>query len=371
MDYKIKEFLKSFKAESYVKDSGEEAASYDDTIDCSLGTNPFGCSSLFNEYKGDFLNKFSISGYPDFPYKQLKKELAYYWRDTCSIDESNINLGAGSMDILLNINRMFVERNTAILGNCPTFTSYTSDVKLNEGIYDHVLLDPDNNYRFNPDSLIEKINSKYALIYIDNPNNPTGQVISLSSIKEIVDLARANNVCVIIDEAYGDFMDGSNSAISLVNQYDNLMVARSFSKGFGLAGLRVGYLISGNPISHIYSNISPIFTINTAGQYAAIHAMRDKDFILESRRKISEVKQKIIESFKKIAVLETDSHVPIMTIMHPDKNADLYKIFKMHHVLTESGEDFTGLGKNFVRMRVPSEAERIIKIIEEIENMIY
>ena len=165
-------------------------------------------------------------------------------------------------------------------------------------------------------------------------------------------------------------MEDSNSAISLVKEYDNLMVARSFSKGFGLAGLRVGYLISSAPLSRIYSNISPIFTISTVGQYAAIQAMRDKDFIIESRRKISEVKQKIIESIKKITVLETDSHVPIMTIMHPDKNADLYKIFKMHHVLTESGEDFAGLGKNFVRMRVPSEADKIIGIIEEIENVI-
>lgn len=369
MEYKTKKVLKQFKAESYVKDSGDgDISSFSNVIDCSLGVNPFGCSALFNEFKGDFFNRFNINNYPDFPYIQLKRELASYWRNICSLDESNLKFGTGSIGVLLNINRMFIERNTMILGNCPTFTPYISDVKLNEGINDHVLLDPSSNYRFDFDRFAKKISNKYALIYIDNPNNPTGQVIPLSSIKIIVEMARFNDVCVIIDEAYGDFMDDNNSAISLVNQYDNLMVVRSFSKGFGLAGLRIGYLVTNKILSDIYSSIDTPFTISTAGQFAAICAMKDKDFILDSRKKINVVKEKIVKSFKKMIVLETDNQVPIMTVKHPDKDIDLYKKFKMHHVLTESGEDFTGLGKNFVRIRVPSEADKIIEIIEEIEK---
>jgi histidinol-phosphate aminotransferase len=364
LNYKTKKILKQFKAVRYVKDSGDDTSSFSDVIDCSLGVNPFGCSSLFDECKEDFFNRFNINNYPDLPYTELKKELAAYLKNICSLDESNIKFGTGSVGVLLNINRMFIERNTMVLGNCPTFTEYISDIKLNEGIYDYVLLDPDDNYKFNFDRFAKKINNKYALIYIDNPNNPTGQVIPLTLIKMIVEMARDNDVCVIIDEAYGDFMDDSNSAISLVNQYDNLMVVRSFSKAFGLAGLRVGYLVTNKAISDIYSSIDTPFTVNTAGQFAAICAMKDKEFILSSRKKIRKVKQIIVKSFKKMTVLETNNEVPIMVVKHPDKNVDLYKLFKMHHVLTEA----VGLGKNFIRMRVPSDVEGIIGIIEKIEK---
>lgn len=369
MNFKTKRILKQFKSEGYVKDAGDDdTGSLSDVIDCSLGVNPFGCSSLLNDYRDNFFSWFNVNNYPDFPYVQLKKELAAYWQNICKLDGSNIRFGTGSIGILLNINRMFIERNTMVLGNCPTFTSYISDIKLNEGIYNYVLFDPDKDFRFNFDRFVKEISNKYALIYIDNPNNPTGQVIPLSSIKMIVEMAEANDVCVVIDEAYGDFMDDNNSAISLVNQYENLMVARSFSKGFGLAGLRIGYLVTSKAISSIYSSIDTPFTISTAGQFAAICAMKDKDFIINSREKISEVKQRIVKAFKKMTVLETDNQVPIMTVQHPNKNINLYEKFKLHNVLTEAGEDFPGLGKNFVRMRVPSDPDKIIGIIEEIEK---
>ena len=81
------------------------------------------------------------------------------------------------------------------------------------------------------------------VIYLDNPNNPTGKIIPLEEIEEVVKKAAELDIAVIVDEVYGDFMSKENSSISLINQYDNLLIVRSFSKGFGLAGLRIGYVI--------------------------------------------------------------------------------------------------------------------------------
>lgn len=370
MNYKIKKNLENFIVESYVKESQEDLEMPQDLIDCSLGINPFGSSVYFDEFKADFANNFSINNYPDFPYISLKREIADYWKDFCSLEESNIRLGTGSIGILLSINRLFIGKDSAVLGSCPTFTPYVSDVRLNEGIFDHVPLKSEDNYRFDYEAFLEKISSNYTLIYIDNPNNPTGQVIPLPVLKAIVEKAREYDVVVVIDEAYGDFIDSSNSAMGLVNRYDNLIVVRSFSKGFGLAGLRIGYLAANKAICNLYSKVDVPFTINNAGQYAAICAMRDRAFIQDSRKKIGEIKSKILSSFKKMKVLETNSEVPIMTIRHPDNGMDLFQKFKTHHVLTEAGSDFTGLGANFVRMRIPKDRDRITGIIEEIEKKI-
>ena len=367
MKYKIKSYLENIKLESYVKDTEDDTLS-GDIIDCSLGVNPFGFPTILKDKNVNFFNMIDINNYPEFPYSNFKKEIIYYWKDHCNLEQANVKFGTGSIGILLNINRMFVEKDTMILGYCPTFTSYVSDVKLNQGKFDGVFLKPEDNYKFNSESLMLNINNDYSLIYIDNPNNPTGQVIPLGEIKEIIEKACDSNVCVIVDEAYGDFMDNSNSAVSLVNEFENLMVVRSFSKGFGLAGLRVGYLMTSNVLSNYYSKIDVPFTINTAGQFAAMQALKDKEFILKSRKSISEVKEVVKKTFKKMRVLHTDNEVPIMTIEHPDKEVNLYDLFKKHNVLTESGEDFTGLGRNFVRLRIPSKADRIVAIIEKIET---
>ena len=164
-------------------------------------------------------------------------------------------------------------------------TPYPSDVKLYEGIFDHVLLKDNDNFKFNVTKFLQRMNPEYTLIYIDNPNNPTGQIIAIEDIKQIVVSAQEYNICVVIDEAYGDFMDNSNSAINLVDDFDNLMVVRTFSKGFGLAGLRVGYMITSEYLSEIYSKVDVPFTINNIGYSAAIISMKDKDFISYSRKK--------------------------------------------------------------------------------------
>lgn len=360
MHFNVKENIKTFKPTSYVK---EDQCSYGNFIDCSLGVNPFGHSDKIK----NSIEYVNLSNYPNFPYTELKNEIIKYWN--CSnIGTNNIRFGGGSIDILRNINKAFINRNTKVLGSAPTFTSYPSDVLLNEGIFDYIPLSENINYKFNPEKFISKITNEYSLIYIDNPNNPTGQIIPLEEIKQIAETARENNVCLLIDEAYGDFMDEKNSAINLIGSFDNIMVSRTFSKGFGLAGLRIGYLIAGDYLCETISKVDMPFTVNCLGNYAALKALKDKDFILNSRRNIVNIKKSLINSLKKIKVLETNMEVPIMTLAAPNTEIDLHKLFYMNGILTESGEDFHGLGKNFVRIRVPKDPTELINKIYIVEE---
>ncbi|MDD2574168.1 MAG: histidinol-phosphate transaminase [Bacillota bacterium] len=373
MEIRVRKHLLDFERESYVTDCEEEGLRVEEGtayLDCSLGINPFGYSKEINSARRQFLEYKDVNRYPDYPYNRLKKLLIEYWKEVAYLDVPNIKIGCGSIGIIANINKLFIDSGIKTLGYCPQFTDFMVEVKCCNGIYEYILLKPDNNYRFNSSELISAMTREHRLVYIDNPNNPTGQVIPVSEIKSIAEQARKMDVCVLVDEAYGDFMDEQNSAISLVNDYDNVLVARSFSKGFGLAAYRVGYLITGERIGKYYSKIDYPFAVSAPAEVIVCSVLKDKGFISSSRKSIYDIKKKIVESCSKISVLETDMSIPIMALSHPNKNIDLYSEFKKRGILTEPGEAYVGLGKNSVRLRVSKEAYQISSAIKDIESEI-
>jgi histidinol-phosphate aminotransferase len=367
VELKFRDHLKGYSKVTYVKDDGKADTGGGGFIDCALGINPFGCSPLLKGALGSF-DVTRLNKYPDLHYRDLKKDLVSYWRDVAEIKADNLRLGSGSMDILERLNRMFIDRGSRVLGYCPQFTDYMTDVEGCGGIFEYVALRPEKNYRFDGEDLLSKLDDGHRLIYIDNPNNPTGQVIPLPEIRHVVEEAAKKGVCVIVDEAYGDYIGKEESAISVVMEHQNLVVVRSFSKGFGLAGARVGYMVTGRLIADYYSKVEMLFIVNTFGQFAVRIALKDQGFLRDSINKVRDTKRRIIDTLKVLRVLETDPRVPIMTLQHPSENVDLHEKFHKHGVLTEAGEDFVELGKNSVRLRVPIDAEGIIEVIKRIEE---
>ncbi len=365
--YGLKESISSFYKSSYAKENScpEDFLNF---IDCSSGSNPFGFSSQV-ETALKSMPLTAISLYPESN-KDLQEAIISYWREVASLKDSNILFGSGSMDIIYKINKLFLDNNSKVLGYSPQFSDYIDDIKSYGGIYDYHLLTGKNNFKFDPELFLEKIDDCHKLIYIDNPNNPTGQIIPLSVIESIVKKAQSLKVCVIIDEAYGDFMDKTNSAISLLNQYHNIFVLRTFSKGLGLAGVRGGYLVTSEHFSNYYNKVSNPYVINGIANHLAIAALKDTQFIDDCKRKVKEKKAQLINSFEKITVVETNLQVPIMTIKYPNPDADLAEILKNHNILSISGESFIGLDKSFVRLRIPSETDSLVKAFKNIENSI-
>jgi histidinol-phosphate aminotransferase len=370
VELKFRDHLKDYKRTTYVKESNEvDTAGRREFIDCALGINPFGCSSLLKEAL-QFFDVTGINRYPDFPYNELKKDLVSYWKDAADIGADNIKLGCGSMDILERLNRIFIDRGSKVLGYCPQFTDYMTDVKSCGGLFEYVALKSENNYRFDGEDLLSKLSDDHRIIYIDNPNNPTGQVIPLPEIRYVVEEAAKRGVCVVVDEAYGDYIDREESALSIVPKHQNLAVVRSFSKGFGLAGARVGYMVTDRLIADCYSKVEPLFIISSFGQFVVQAALKDQGFLRDSVKRVRDIKQRIINSMTVLKAAETDLRVPIMAVQHPSEDTNLHGKFYKHGVLTESGEDFVELGKNSVRLRVPTDAVGIVNVIKKIEGRV-
>lgn len=363
--YALKTHLKTYQRTSYVAD-GKSVDCNGAILDCAYGINPYGYSNEVMMAK--VLCAKELNDYPRYPYLEAREDIVDFWKKDVALKIENIRLGNGSMGILSTINKMFIANNTPVLGYAPQFTEYIAEVECLGGCYDYVRLDRVNNFRFDTDGLIARIKGEHSLIYLDNPNNPTGQVIPLSEIRTIVRKAEAVGSCVIVDEAYGDFMDKSNSAISLTEEFENLFVVRSFSKGFGLAGIRIGYLVCNRTLLHYYKKVETPFTVADSGCRIMQMAMKDVDFIKESVEKIRAAKKSLYKVCKRIKIWHTHENVPIMVLEHPDRSCDLQRLFLTKGVLTEAGCDFRGVGKNAVRLRIPVDIEKLFKIIKEIDS---
>ena len=360
VEYSIRDSISNLFKSSYAReDSFPENIS--NFIDCSSGINPFGFSSQVKAAVQSIPLE-AINLYPESS-TGLKKTLMEYWQDVIEIKGNNIFFGNGSIDIIYKINKLFLDDKSKVLGYSPQFSDYIDDVKSYGGIYDYHLMTMENNFKFIPEVFLGKVNKHYKLIYIDNPNNPTGQIIPLPSIEEIVKKAQSLGICVIIDEAYGDFMDKSNSAVTLVKKYNNIFILRTFSKGLGLAGVRGGYLVTSDIFTEYYNKVSNPYVLNGIANYIAIAALNDIRFIDECKEKVRIAKTKIINSLQKCTVLETDLHVPIMTIKHPDSNVDLMELLKNHNILAVSGAGFIGLDKSFARLRIPSDVDSLVSAL--------
>lgn len=366
VNLRINQAIASQQKVSYAIES--EAAFRGIEVDCSEGVN----TVLFSRKAEEAFNNLSFDSIRDYPNSSaLRKNIIRYWKSHVSLEPARIFLGDGSMPCLSSINRLFLERGDKVLGYAPQFSEYESDVKMWGCRYEYVSLREDRNYKFDEEEFISRIDGSHKLIYMDNPNNPTGQVIPLSAIEQIVRVAKTFNIGVILDEAYGEYMDNGNSGITLVSQYDNLICTRSFSKGYGLAGLRAGYMVVPSQLAWAMDNIKTPNDMSTIARHIAAEALTDIGFVPAMRAKTCEIKSALLRTWKTLRIAETEPDVSIMMVSHIDENIDLARLFEERRIKVVSGKYYTGIGANSVRVKVPCEEKLplVIKAFAEIDGL--
>lgn len=370
MKYRIKKSIASQIKESYA--SGDEVKLSDIEIDCSEGINLVSFSNIA-------INAFNSIDYTimqDYPRSTaLQKSIIKFWKKYASIkiNYDNITLYDGSIGALFLTNKLFIEPNDRVLGLAPQFPEYGMDVIMCSGIFNTYKLKPENNYKFIVDEFINLITNDLKLIYIDNPNNPTGQIIPLYDIEKVVKAAYDKNIVVLIDEAYGDYMDTNNSAINLIPKYENLIVSKTFSKAYGLAGLRGGYSIQNENLTKIMRNVNTPYEMGSITRFVASKVINDYDFLDKMKRYNYKIKKQLIKDYKNLNISETGDTTSIMLVTHKNKNFDLAKEFAKLKIGVISCDSFESLGKNSVRFRLPSPKylSRLIEAFNIIDNLKY
>lgn len=359
----VDEYYKKFKVKDYMGE--EENSNRSKVIDCSLGTNPFISKKRIKKYAKKA--SFATNEYVLNVYDLLKHEILKMYKEVLNkdINEQNISFGSGTMGIIRNLSEFLIHKDTKVLGIAPQFTRFISEVKLKKGIYNYYSLEQKNNYKFVTKDFVNKINEEYDLIYIDNPNNPTGQIIPLEDIEQIVQVANKYGIITIIDEAYGDYMKMKNSSISLVEKYENIVVLRSASKFFGLPNHRIGYMFASKELIKIYDEISIPFPFSDLSANVFVNTIRDYKNIEKTKIKVIEANKKIYSNLEKDNYLYTSIETPIFTLK-TDKEVNLKKELLNNNVLVEDGNNFINLNEKYARIRINKEYEKLIKILKNI-----
>jgi histidinol-phosphate aminotransferase len=194
--------------------------------------------------------------------------------DFLGLSESEVSVANGADEIMDLLMKVFVRRGSKVMVVEPTFPMYTFFVELYGGSKVTVMLKKD--FSLNVEAILKKTDKETRLLFVCSPNNPTGNQFRESDIKRLLEEFKG---IVVVDEAYVDFASGS--VINWIRDYDNLAVLRSFSKAFGLAGLRLGYLASSKPVVKYVQRVVGPFNVNSVTQQAIVLALQNWSYFKE------------------------------------------------------------------------------------------
>jgi len=218
----------------------------------------------------------TVNRYPDSGQYELTKEIASHH----GVDPSSVWVGAGSSDILRCAALSVGGPGTSAVFSHPSFVMYRIATLVAHA--EPIAVPLDDHFGHDLDAMLGAIRDDTTILYVCNPNNPTGGIRSGADVREFVD-AVDDRITVIIDEAYSEYVTDPDheSMLTRAPTYPNVLVARTFSKIYGLAGLRVGYGIGHPDLIGELRTTQPPFAVTAPGQAAAIEALKHQDQVTE------------------------------------------------------------------------------------------
>lgn len=245
------------------------------------------------------LRNVELNRYPDSEGLELRKMYAKY----ADVDARNIIMGNGSDEMLSLVISSLISKGKKVLTLNPDFSMYDFYVSLSEG--ELIKYNTNKDGSFNVDEFINSgLSNDVDLIMISNPNNPTGYAINKNDIKKILTSFRDKKV--LIDEAYYEFY--GETAVDLIREFDNLLVTRTLSKAWGLAALRVGFLIGNKTLISNLSKYKVPYNVNSLSQAIALKMLSRPQKVIDSSQKIIVQRDKF---YKELKELENESSLEI------------------------------------------------------------
>ncbi|MCG8572350.1 MAG: histidinol-phosphate aminotransferase family protein [Spirochaetes bacterium] len=332
-----------------------------------LGENSDGCHQGVVDQLTDYLNTINkreyLGQYPEFVCYKLRQKIA----ELHGICPDDILLSAGLDQMLIMIASTFLELNDRVVVNNPSFFLFEEYSQRMGAITIQLHLEEKDKFQWTRRTLhdyrdtLDKLKPK--LIWIANPNNPTGLSLPDNTIEEIIHEA-ANHFCfIVIDEAYGEFKDHTyevNSASKFLKEYNNVIVLRTFSKAYGLANLRVGYaMTSDRDIFNALKLHCPYFPITQFSFDMVYHALNNQEYLDEVRKVNYKRKQKLIQKLEKIRDLDyipSETNIMMIGCKHLS-SIEIQEKLEKYGIIVSSvpGDDY--ISRKYFRFTICSDEE--------------
>ena len=330
-------------------------------IKLSANESALGVSSRVKKIN---LKNLNIEKYPDSKCKALRNQIAKNFR----CDFNKIICGSGSDEIIQMICQLFLNKNDEVILPKYSFLMYRIYAKI---VGAKIIFSKEKNFKICVDDIIAKTSSKTKIVFLANPNNPTGTYLNF---KELKNLRKKLNkkILLVIDDAYFEYMTQKDyvSGLKLFKNNNNVFILRTFSKVYGLASLRVGWGYGSKKIIDELYKIKPPFNVNRIAQLSAIESLKDYKFIKKSVRHNFNwsVKIKKFLENKNIKTNQIAANFFLLDFDSCKKSANyVAKKLENKGIILRSMENYKM--KNKLRMTIGSTTQNI-KFIKEIKNIL-
>ncbi|MFC2051420.1 histidinol-phosphate transaminase [Chloroflexota bacterium] len=321
-------------------------------IKLDANENPYGCSPRVNQALAAYP---SFNIYPDNGQTRLRELLEGY----TGVDAKHIVAGSGSNQLIDLVVRLFVGKGDEAVNCIPTFGIYRFSTELCGS--NIVEVPRDENFAVDVGAVKAAISKKTKVIFLASPNSPTGTITPQPDIMDILD----TGVPVLVDEAYYEF--SGQTVASLINQYENLIVLRTFSKWAGLAGLRVGYGLFPPKIAEYLLMTKIPYNVNVAALVAVEESLKDIDYLMATVSAIIAERERLFKELGKLEWLKPfSSQANFILCSVPGKARELHQKLQDKGILVRYFDQ--PLLRDFIRISVgkPEHTDVLIKALREI-----
>lgn len=317
-------------------------------VDFSANINPMGLPASVRQALCDAMDTFSC--YPDPLCRELTAEIA----KSEQVAPASVLCANGAADLIFRVAWAMRPRSALIIQ--PTFSEYEQALTACGCRVEHYQLSGENDFRLTG-QVLDHIHSQTDIVFLCNPNNPTGQLTDQSLLERILVRCAACGTLLVVDECFRDFLDQpqENTMTSWVASFPNLLILRAFTKHYAMAGLRLGYCLCGNPpLLERMAQCGQPWGVSIPAQVAGVAALRDTEYLQQSRELIAAERAYLKESLAKLGlrVIGSQANYLFFRCEQP-----LAAALEGYGILIRSCANYRGLDESYYRIAVKSHAD--------------
>ena len=336
--------------------AGKTGLRREDILDFSSSVNPLGPSEKALKAARESFGQ--ISSYPDSCANELRRAIAGHYKGTTP---GNVSVGNGSTELIYLFTDAFMQKGDVAVIPAPSFSEYENAVrKTGEKIK---IVKLSRGFQADAAAFERAMVRRAKIVYFCNPNNPTGMLASPDVLTKIVKKALQRNVLVFLDEDFLEFVENGEmfSMIGRIHEFPNLCILRSFTKIYGLTGLRIGYSIASQEVTDVLMNAKIPWNVNCVAQAAAVAALGDEEHLMRTLQLVKEEKAFLLHElsqFKSLKIYPSDANFLFIDIRKTGLTAALLREKMLNcGVLIRDCSSFTGLDEYYVRIAVKTKLE--------------
>ncbi|WP_206830348.1 histidinol-phosphate transaminase [Alicyclobacillus fructus] len=324
-------------------------------IKLASNENAYGCSPKAVSAVAEEMARAAL--YPESSPPALAEKLSA----KLGVREDRLIFGNGSDEIIGLLTRAYLEPGDEVVMADPTFTRYEQNVAIEGGVSVKV---PCRDGVHDLDAMLGAVTTRTKLVFVCNPNNPTGTMVGAEALRRFIERV-PTNVMVVVDEAYYEYVTSEDylQTIPMLDAHPNLVVLRTFSKIYGLAGLRIGYAVVHPDVASVLHKVRGPFNTNRLAQVAALASLDDTEFVAMCREQNARERDRVSQALADLGLRVYPSQTNFLLFEVPGSGAAIAERLLRQGVIVRAGEGLGAPGTVRVSLGRPEENDAFLRAL--------